>query len=439
MFERWKRWAGLLEGEEGVALPVAVAALMIVGLLAAAAATSAVTANRQSSRDSNVKAAVAAADAGLQVGVFRLNKFATILDDAGQCVVANGSGTLVVEVVQGDGWCRAQTEDLGQGASFSYRVSGRRSVTVGGQQVWQRDIASTGLVRGVQRRAVTTLNAPRGTPLFVAGVFSDLDLNMWNSSQINSNVRSNGNVNLNNSAFICGDVMPGPGKSMSGVPSCGGGVTQATEPFVLSSITLPEANDNARIDNGLDPKSGSVAWNAGTRVLTIDGGTLTLRGTNYSFCSLHLTKSARLVIEDDGTPVKIYIEAPESCPTGDPAPGSVLMEKKGMIDTLGPASLAQVYMTGSNTIATSLDFENNEKVGVEMALYAPRSTFSIRNHGFLIGGVAAKQVSLQNNSEIRYDSSVAGIGSETAPLQIYSRQSWVECSTVGGSAPNSNC
>jgi Tfp pilus assembly protein PilX len=439
MFERSNSSAGLLGGEEGIALPVAVAALMIVGALAGAAATSAVTATRQSSRDGNVKAAVAASDAGLQVGVFRLNKFANILDDTGQCVVANGSGTLVVEVVQGDGWCRAQTEDLGQGASFSYRVSARKPVTVGGQQVWQRDIVSTGLARGVQRRAATTLNAPKGTPLFVAGVFSDLDLNTWNSSQINSNVRSNGNVNLNNSALICGSVMVGPGKSMSGGPSCGGGVTQATEPFVLSTIALPAANDNARIDNGLDPKTGNVAWNAGTRVLTIDGGTLTLRGSSYVFCSLHLTKGARLIIEDDGTPVKIYIDAPENCSTGDPSPGSVLMEKKGRIDTLGPASLAQVYMTGSNTIATGLDFENNEKEAVEMALYAPRSTFTIRNYGFLIGGVAAKQVSLQNNSEIRYDSSVAGIGSDTVPLQIYSRQSWVECSTTAGAAPNSNC
>ena len=202
---------------------------------------------------------------------------------------------------------------------------------------------------------------------------------------------------------------------------------------------MPAANDNARIGNGLDPKSGSVAWNAGTRVLTIDGGTLTLRGSNYYFCSLHLTKDARLIIEDDGTPVKIYIDAPESCTTGDPSPGSVLMEKKGRIDTLGPASLAQMYMAGSNTIITTLDFENNEKEAVEMALYAPRSTFSIRNYGYLIGGVVAKQVLLQNNSEIKYDSSVAGIGSETVPLQMYSRQSWVECSTAGGAAPNSNC
>ena len=420
-------------------LPVAVAALMVVGLLAAAAATSAVTANRQSSHDSNTKAAVAAADAGLEVGVFRLNKFATILDETAQCVVQNPAGTLVAEVVEADGWCPAQTENLGEGVSYSYRVSGRKSATVGGQQVWQRDIVSTGLGRGVQRRAATTLNAPKGTPLFVAGVFSDLDLNMWNSSEINSNVRSNGNVTLHNPALICGDVMVGPGRSMTGGPSCGGNLLQATEPFVLSSVTAPAGNDNARIGNGQDPQSGRVAWNASARVLTIDGGTLTLRGDNYSLCSLHLTKSARLVIEDDGTPVKIYIDAPESCAAGDPAPGSVLMEKKGRIDTQGPASLAQVYMTGSDAIATGMDFENNEKEGVEMALYAPRSTFTIRNHGFLIGGVAAKQVSLQNNSEIRYDSSVAGIGSETAPLQMYSRQSWVECSTRGGATPNANC
>ncbi len=442
MFERSK-WRGLLRREEGIALPVAVAALMIVAALAGAAATSAVTATRQSSRDNDVKRAVAAADAGLEVGVYRLNKFATVLDDTSQCVVLSApGGALVSEAVQADGWCRAQTEDLGEGASFSYRVSGRQQVTVGGQDVWQRDIVATGLADGVQRRAVTTLNAPTGQTLFVDGVFSDLDLMMQNSSEINANVRSNGNVITQNSATICGNVMVGPAKQFIGGGQCGGfSSLVATEPFVLNPIELPATNDNARLSSGQDPITAGISWNASTRVLTGSGSgaTVTLRGGTYAFCSIWLEKSARIIVEDDGTPVKIYIDDPDNCTTGVPSKGSILFEKKGRIDTLGPASLAQVYMRGSKTVATQMDFENNEAEGVEMVLYAPDSTFKIRNHGLLIGAVAAKQVSLQNNSEIRYDPSAGEISSGAPPLQIYSRQSWVECSTAGGATPNANC
>jgi hypothetical protein len=373
------------------------------------------------------------------VANYRLNKLAKALTTAQPCPIVNASGTLTTEAVQGDGWCRVQTENLNDGASFSYRISNRQPATVNGQSVWQRKIVSTGTVNGVVRRAVSTANAPAASPLFQYGVFSHLDLNMSNSAEITADVGSNGNVNMNNSASICGDITVAPGKTVNGSASCGGTISTAPTPLTLEPVVLPATNDNGRLSSGADPKTAGISWNATTRVLVGDGGTVTLRGTDYVFCSIHLTNGALIVVENDGTPVNIYIDDPANCTTGDPARGSVHFEKKGRIDTLGPASLARVYMVGSTSIATSLVVDHNEKVGVEMLLYAPNSTFSISNNGQVIGAVVAKQVTMQNSSEITYDPNAASVmGPE--PTQIYARQAWVECkTTTSGSSPDSGC
>lgn len=434
-----------LRCERGIALPVAVSALMITGALAGAAATSAMTADRGSTRDRGVKRAVAAADAGLSIAAYRLNHFAKSLTPTLQCVSLNATtGLLQVEAALGDNWCREQTEDLGEGTSYRYRVSTRVQATVGGQLVWQRKIVSTGVANGIQRRAISTVAAPTGTPLFVDGVFSDQDLLMRNSAKITGSARSNGNIVQQNSSNICGNVKVGPAKTVrSPKISCGGTSTVATEPYVLNPVTLPASNDNGRLTSGADPRSG-LSWNASTRVLS-GNGTVTLRGTNYVFCRLHLTNDARVIIENDGSPVLIYIDAPERCgaTSGNPTGmGNVLFTQKGTIDNQGVPAMAQLYVMGSKDprYPTSVAINNNHAGGVKMTVYAPNSAFSMANNSVLIGAVVAKQVTMANSTEIRWDSSAGGVLIGGSPLQIYKRQAWVECRpTQQGSAPDGGC
>jgi Tfp pilus assembly protein PilX len=434
-----------LRSERGIALPVAVSALMITGALAGAAATSAMTADRGSTRDRSVKRAVAAADAGLSIAAYRLNHFAKALTPTLQCVSLNATtGLLQVEAALGDNWCREQTEDLGEGASYRYRVSTRVQTTIGGQLVWQRKIVSTGVSNGVQRRAISTVAAPTGTPLFSGAVVSDQDLIMRNSAKITGSVRSNGNVVQQNSSTICGNVQVGPAKSVrSPKISCGGSSTVATEPYVLTPVVLPASNDNGRLTSGADPRSG-LSWNPTTRVLSGDG-TVILRGTNYVFCRLHLTGNARVIIENDGSPVMIYIDAPERCgatagnPTGM---GSVLFEQKGQIDNQGVPAMAQLYVTGSKDprYPTSVSIRNSHPDGVKMTVYAPNSTFSLSNNSVLIGAVVAKQITLSNAAQVIWDGSAGGVLIAGSPLQMYKRQSWVECRpTQQGATPDGGC
>ena len=68
------RFPSRAASEAGFALPVAILALFVVAVLAAAAAASAGSGSNQSRRDKAVKRALAAADAGIQTALYRLNK-----------------------------------------------------------------------------------------------------------------------------------------------------------------------------------------------------------------------------------------------------------------------------------------------------------------------------------------------------------------------------
>jgi Tfp pilus assembly protein PilX len=434
-----------LRSESGIALPVSVTVLFITGALAAAAATSAMTANRQSSRDKFVKRAVAAADAGIEVGKYRLNKFATVLTATNQCVSKNATtGVLYVETVQADGWCRAQTEDLGEGVTYSYRVSGRATATLAGQGIYQRKIVATGLMSGVQRRAATTVSAPSGNPLFFDGIFSDQDLDMSNTAEINGSARSNGNMNLSNSAKICGSATPGPGKKLNGSKNCAGPTTPATEPFVLAAVPVPNPNENWRITAGAptpdDPRTGTIGWTSAGRQLDLNHDDLTTNGTDYALCNLTIGTQGELIIPNDGTPTRIFIDSPNNCGGAGTGNLTISTSSSDITNQSGDPSMLQIFVAGSKTIPTTVSFRNSH--ATQLVIYAPNSTVNLENSTDITGAIVGKKISMSNSAKVTWDARAGSIqlsGSQI-PLQIYKRQSWTECTTQAtGSSPDSGC
>src|SRR5579864_3285017 len=69
--------------ETGLVLVIVLFVILIAGLLAGAVVAGAIHTNDSTNRDANLKAAVGAADAGLQVATYRLNMLAPT---AGNCV-----------------------------------------------------------------------------------------------------------------------------------------------------------------------------------------------------------------------------------------------------------------------------------------------------------------------------------------------------------------
>jgi hypothetical protein len=434
--------------EQGFALPAAIVMLFIIASVAAAVMTNAIAANSQSQRDRGVKRAVAAADAGLEAATYRINK---VTPSSVGCVVRGVTSQLVIEPLQADGWCRAQTEDLGGGASFSYRVHAAVQAPVNGQQLLQRKIVSTGTVNEVSRRVSAVVGSATGLSLFGDyAVISVDDLPLWNSSRVQGNVGSNGNINLTNSAEICGNVTPGPGKQFTTSNTahlCPGFIsTPASEPFVLNPI---DQGDTATVNNNLLigvqdvlTKPLGVTWNVATRALKLNvGSTLTLTGNVYSFCSLEIDNNSELRIapRDPAVPLKIYIDSPENCP-GVPNAGSVKLRNGGNIVNMNTdPTTVRLYVAGSPTVDTSVSYENNFETTVNMVIYAPQTEVTFTNHTHIVGAVAAKSVMLENNTEIRWHERVGDI-SVDGLKPLFQRQNWTECTvTNSGATPDAGC
>jgi type II secretory pathway pseudopilin PulG len=440
--------------ERGIALPLALAVLAVVTLLALAGAAAAVTASHQSFRDQNAKRAFQAAAAGVQTANYRTTLLQPGLQ---QCVIKDPStGDLSVGPVQADGWCAPQTESLDDGASYTQQVSAGTLVVANGQQLVQREIVSTGLVNGVKRRVDVRTGAATTAPLFPVGyaAVSLAPVSYGNTVTINGNFGSNGDIDLSNQATVCGNATPGPGGQVTTANQahvCAGYSTQpATQPFTLDPVDqgqAPTQNDNARIASALAGTTGgdscttcgNVGWNPDTRVLSLsNNATLTLGGNTYSFCRLDLQNSAQLKIAVNAT-VRIYIDSPEHCGSTAGMGSVSLQNSSGILNLNSDPTTLQLYMVGSPSIPTTLDFANSFATTMLISIYAPYSTVFLHNSVSITGAVAAASVPIQNNSSITYDQRVGNITGGGIPVYRSTRK-WVECSsTPPGAAVNSGC
>jgi hypothetical protein len=417
-------------------MPVAVALLFAIAALGAVGATQAVVSSKQSSQDRAVKRAVSSADAGLEAATYRLNKLnvSELL-----CVVVGATG-LTVEPIQPDGWCPAQTEDLGESASFSYRVSGASLANINGQQLLQRKIVSTGTANAVTRRAKAVVGSATGASLFGGNAVVSLDdLTLPNSTRVTGHVASNGNVALNGSTQLCGNATYGSGKQFTTTNparQCPGYTNRAAEdPLLLNPVdqgSAPTSNNNSRIgvEDTFLPSVPSI-WNPATRVLQLKQfSSLTLGGDVYSFCNLELANSSQLVIAPRALsrpPLKIFIDAPENCPGVTNAGTVKLTEQASILNANTDPATVQLIVVGSATTATSVQFLNSFNSLVNMLIYAPRSTVRMQNSTAIVGAVAGKSVLLENSASVTYHASADATIDNLLPL--FRRQSWVECTT----------
>ena len=445
-----------LASDRGVALPVAVSVMFMVAGLATVTARAAISADHQSLRDRNVKQAIQAANAGLEAAMYRTN---LMQPGSLQCALKNASsGNLSVAGVGGDGWCVEQAEDLGNGQSYAVRVSAGSSLHVNGQSLVQRKFVSTGMANGVRRRVMLRSNAATGEPVFPQGYGGvSLDgLTLPNSVQVEGGVGSNGDIVLRNSAYVCGNVTPGPGKtvqirnSASVCPT--GSTTPAQQSFNLQPVDqgdAPTNNDNARIGNPPQPTSldpctdcGGITWNPATRVLRLgNNSTLTLGGGVYSFCSIEIEQTAQLkiAVRPLGTGTRVFVDSPESC--GGSGMGSVSIRNSATILNLNAdPTTFQLYVVGSSDIPTEVAFDGIDFAGdLVMAVYAPFSTIRIRGYSHLTGAIASKSIDLQNSARITYHQRIEDI-TTGSPLRLYRPEQYLECTAVPtGPSPDSEC
>jgi Tfp pilus assembly protein PilX len=467
-----------LSAQDGSALIIAITTLLVVSTLATVVVATAVKTNLSTRHDAAYKDASEAAEAGLQVAVYRLNMLNPSSDQCvGDAVASPGT----------NGWCESSPVSMGNGTYYQYYTTPVMAasaqcigVTITSFDVNQRCVTAVGaanaqvsngvITGGVFARSQVRSGAFAATPLFPdAGVIGLKQVSMTGEASVTGAAASNVNVNQTGNANSSGIILgPAATYTHSGKAS-GGTISKLTSPIVLdpvnpgtsnqTSITdcpdrqaagFTTCNDDYRIVNGLqspaatpyDQSSGNVTFSGLTgsnpRVLKMSGNSsLTLGGGLYNFCEVDLSGGATLTLAA-GVTTEIFIDSPDD-------PGSGCASGTGNLNLTGGSSWInssdnplnmQVYVYGRNNGSGSVDLTGNANMyGV---VYAPQSQVTLSGNGTLIGGLAGLNVSITGNG-FNWDGRSSTIQATTAG--IYYRTGWSQCSPAptSSSDPGSGC
>ncbi len=469
----WSALRRLARSERGFSVPMTLM-VVVAGLgLGSAAVIASINAQRGTTRDQASKDALAAADAGAQVALYRQNKVATT--DTLRCVVPNPvTGALAASLPLSDGWCQtiqsSSADGLPAGTSFRYRVQPWLSVgdaTSGFKRELQ--VVAVGTSNGISRRIDVVASAHSGTGVFagtgaigVDGVTLDGSAKIGTTTQ-NTHVATNGSIEVKSSAELCGNAYYGVGGTFtdtSSKPQCPG-FTSSTNELNVPPVDPGDSwtnNSNSHIcveDIGTPTCSNTggnakVSWNPTTRALSLQGtnATLTLGGQlPYSFCTLEMGGGSKLLVAA-GSAVTIYFDSPDSnrCNlSGDPVT-QISMQGNPSIRTTStnPGDL-KILVVGSSTKATSISMGGNPSADSGNAntftLYAPLSNVSISGSATYVGAVAAKTLNVTSATLIQ---DARATGAAISVVLNYARDRYVECTggtmpTATGTHPNDSC
>jgi Tfp pilus assembly protein PilX len=452
--------------EDGVVMIVAMAVLLILGIVTAVSVEAATQFSGTANRDAQSKRALEAADAGLQVATYRLNWLSPA---KGDCI----SDHAYTPSPAGSS-CGPYTQSLGNGASFTYYTtpvlsssSSCAGLPITNTTVDQRCVTATGTVNGVVRRTQTRVAAWLGGPIFpLNGVVGLSSVSLYNSAVLNGTEASNGQITLKTGATATSTVLGPSAPPVAGQGASGAGtVTQRSQsqgPFVLSPVNpgnSASVNDNGRIVNGLaspqvspyDSPSGSVSYTASNRTLSLgNSAALTLAGATYNFCSLSLGNNATITIAA-GARTAIFIDSPARPGSGCPAgTGTLYMANGSNFINQAPGTAPgiaydttalQIYVYGwpSSYSSNANVVSFNNSVAFYGTIYAPQSTISVNNSAASYGNLAGNIVNFNNSGAFTADGTDLNIQSTTDGT--FFRTAWHECQPQATNAndPQSGC
>lgn len=424
-------WSGFigriraLRGDQsGFAVPTALMALIASFGLASVAVISTVDVQQGTSRDHASKEAIAAADAGANVAMLRLNRFVSRLTPTSRCVGPSGE----VQTASATGWCPFGPTERTGGATYRYSVS----AYVQGAPL---QVVSIGTAGRVSRRVNVSM-----TPEVGKSVFGPEQLIGEKKIEANGNVTVNANVGTNGpvtkaggSGSLCGNERIGIGKApqTNWAPECEGKRTEGnrTLPAVVPPANIATSNSNCRLSatctntKEVDTWSKKNGYNAVKRELSLSqSSTLTMGGENYWLCKLESQNGT--IVMPAGAHVRIFIDTPEHCGLGS---GATQVNLKGTIKSSAYEpkenlfEMPGIYVVGNG----AANIEGNS--GTEnLTLYAPLSRVEIGGNAEWIGMFAGKEINLYGNPTITYNEKIKPPEITYPPSLTRSR--YVECS-----------
>jgi hypothetical protein len=441
-----RRMLLLARSEHGMALPTALFAMIASFALASAAVLSSVDAQQGTKRDHESKEAIAAADAGANLALLRLNRFKSSLKTS-PCVGPNGESQLPT-----GGWCPATPAESVSGATFSYRVSEYKKGS-------ELSVVAVGVAGTVSRRVDVGLIASDEENVFAnEGLIGQDTIGLEGTAvEIKTNIGTNGEVTSNGHGTICGSIRHGIGKKIPlGQPQCGGKVSEGEKS--LPPISLPEniaaENSNCRlvpncpsptnpkvidptqVDTYTKSRNSKNPWEASATTINVGGNaTLTLTGGDYFVCGLFVD-SGQLIMAAQRH-VRIFVRTPEECHL-DPSKSQVEMKGNASIESTGfltgeaNYAVPEIYVLGPSPVKLT-----GNAGADELLLYAPYSEVELGGSATWIGLLAGKSMRLHGSPKME---KYTGPAPEDLTIStLWERTHYVECTGVSASSPNASC
>ncbi len=464
-----------LADDGGFALIVAMFVLLIVSVLVGAAIAVASQTSSSTTRDTNSKAALEAAEAGLQVAAFRLGKFEPV---EAACITGTITAFPTLPATGEHNYCAgSDPEPLGNGATFQYWTSKKlTSGTCAGKTiptepagVTQRCITAEGIAGAVKpgTRLQTLVKSTGGEPLFtVKGILGLEEVLLEGNVTATGIVASNGKIVGKGSATfekgfeICppnGTFTPkvGSERNSSGVAvgNVRGGTVgdpplekerslsecQFTAKLPAAHAT-PTSNENSRIITGEDPNSGEakgLTYNPARYELEVGANAnLTLNGSKYYFCKLTVTSNGKLKIAP-GAKVEIFMGSHTEnliCPK-EPKEFKKAKEASPTFEIAGSAALENP--NSSANLLIEMAGEGPLEIGaggaLKASILAPEGEVVTSGAGTFTGAIAARRVHLTAGSFIYSSESESVVAGGTSG-GAYPRQGWEQCSVGAGAS-----
>lgn len=443
-----QRLVELVRSERGMALPVALFAMIAGMALASAAVVATVNVQQGSNRDSSTKSAIAVADAGANIARMRIDRYAVVLATK-PCLKLGASGVLEGTVAESDGWCPAVAGTVG-GGSYSYRVSPAGS-TCGEYRLC---VVATGTVRETSRRIEVAYNESAvqetieeknieekinseessgttqssGTTGF-EGLIGQEGIELSGNADVRVGVGTNGNITATGNADICGEARHGIGKKFEktgNAKQCpgyneseGNKALPPVSSFMPSNIATSNSDyrlvkctktNPTREPTGceLDAYSGNrnstKPWNAASRSITLDANdTLTVSGGDYWVCSISLSGNSQLIMAS-GVQVRFFFDTPENCnlPSGS---AQISLSGNTRIASTSKTVMPAFYLLGSTTVPTSANLSGNAQTEDEFVVYGPNTSINLSGNATYKGVIAGKKIVMSGNGKVEDSSS----------------------------------
>lgn len=433
-----------LAGESGFALVTAMIILFIITALTGAAITVAVQTSTSTTRDTSVKAELAAAEAGLQVASFRLTQ---LKPEKTQCINEGA------DVTTG---CKDSPESLGNNATFQYWTTlplneGAKCAgvsVVGVAEATQRCVTSEGKVNGVEPgvRLQSLVTSSAGEALFpIKGIVGLEEVLLSGSVKSPELVASNGTIKIKGGAELIGGYELGPKGSFVHE----GGAkwnppekkrTEAEGPIVAklpANHATAATNEDSRIgtlDEFYTEGKATNYFKSATDELKLSSNSkLTLGGSKYYLCNFVGEHAGKLIIPA-GAHVEIFIDAPppedptSTCPAGTGKFESAEFTLEN--NAYNPAALLIVmYGKGPVTLGNGGALEATHPF--EASIYAPQAEVKVTGAKKFKGGILAKKVDLGSGASVFEWSEEVGGLSNGVPTG-YGRKAWAQCTPGSG-------